>query len=192
MIEQLRHFIRTYEESLSAGDCEQLVQTYKSMARYAQPNGRDIRAGLEDSAWTELNLDRVAGQPLLAEFRAHVARAFERYNADVGLKIPLPLTHHLSPLVMKRYRPSSGEQFQLHFDAIHHVADRYLVLLWYLNDVTSGGETRFPQLGVSVEARRGRLLMFPPYWMYQHEGAAPLSGDKYIVSTYLLFKPPQS
>jgi hypothetical protein len=31
--------------------------------------------------------------------------------------------------------------------------------------------------------------MFPPYWMYQHEGAPPLSGDKYIVGTYLLFAP---
>ena len=71
--------------------------------------------------------------------------------------------------------------------AIHHVAHRYMVLLWYLNDVNEGGETRFPQLGHSVQARAGTLLMFPPYWMYQHEGVAPASGDKYILSTYLLF-----
>jgi hypothetical protein len=79
------------------------------------------------------------------------------------------------------------EQFQLHFDAIHHVSHRYLVLLWYLNDVAEGGETRFPQLDCSVSARAGTLLMFPPYWMYQHEGVSPVSGDKYILSTYLLF-----
>jgi len=39
-----------------------------------------------------------------------------------------------------------------------------------------------------VQARRGRLLMFPPYWMYQHAGMPPLSNDKYILSTYLLFE----
>jgi prolyl 4-hydroxylase len=33
--------------------------------------------------------------------------------------------------------------------------------------------------------------MFPPYWMYQHEGIPPLSGNKYIISTYLLFQNPQ-
>ena len=61
------------------------------------------------------------------------------------------------------------------------------MLLWYLNDVAEGGETRFPQLGITVPARQGRLLVFPPYWMYQHEGLAPESGDKFILSTYLLF-----
>jgi prolyl 4-hydroxylase len=50
----------------------------------------------------------------------------------------------------------------------------------------------FPQLGLTVPAREGRLLMFPPYWMYQHEGITPVSGDKYIVSTYLLFTDPQA
>jgi hypothetical protein len=38
-----------------------------------------------------------------------------------------------------------------------------------------------------VKPAAGRLLMFPPYWMYQHEGVAPHSGDKFILSTYLLF-----
>ena len=88
---------------------------------------------------------------------------------------------------MKRYRPSTDERFQLHFDSVDHLANRYLVLLWYLNDVERGGETRFPELGLEVAARAGRLLIFPPYWMYQHEGLPPESGDKYILSTYLLF-----
>jgi prolyl 4-hydroxylase len=53
--------------------------------------------------------------------------------------------------------------------------------------VLEGGETRFPQLGISVRPQTGRLLIFPPYWMYQHEGVPPASGDKFILSTYLLF-----
>jgi prolyl 4-hydroxylase len=120
-------------------------------------------------------------------FRKLIDRALERYNRDIELAIPIPNTPLTSELILKRYRPGQQERFQLHFDAIHHVANRYLVLLWYLNDVDQGGETRFPQLEVTVEARAGRLLMFPPYWMYQHEGLPPTSGDKYIVSTYLLF-----
>ena len=87
----------------------------------------------------------------------------------------------------KRLRVGADEHFQPHFDAADQEAGRYLVFLWYLNDVAEGGETRFPQLGISVKPAAGRLLIFPPYWMYQHEGAAPQSGDKYILSTYLLF-----
>ena len=99
----------------------------------------------------------------------------------------MPNSSAFADLVLKRYRPNSAERFQLHFDAINHLANRYLVLLWYLNDVEHGGGTRFPRLDIEVTARAGRLLMFPPYWMYQHEGLPPQSGDKYILSTYLLF-----
>jgi hypothetical protein len=66
-------------------------------------------------------------------------------------------------------------------------SQRYLVFLWYLHDVAEGGETEFPDLGIKIQARTGRLLMFPPYWMFQHAGLPPRSNDKYIVSTYLMF-----
>ena len=72
----------------------------------------------------------------------------------------------------------------------HHVEAtepvNVLINYWH-NDVERGGGTRFPKLDVEIAARAGRLLMFPPYWMYQHEGLPPESGDKYILSTYLLF-----
>ena len=78
-------------------------------------------------------------------------------------------------------------KFEPHYDALDAKSNRYLVFLWYLNDVAEGGETEFCNFGLRVQARAGRLLMFPPYWMFQHAGLAPCSNDKYIVSTYLLF-----
>ena len=122
-------------------------------------------------------------------FRLQIDRAITSYNRDIGLGIPVPNSPKTSDLILKRYRPGASEQFQLHFDAVNHWAHRYLVLLWYLNDVTQGGETRFPQLDTAVAPKTGRLLMFPPYWMYQHEGIPPASGEKFILSTYLLFMP---
>ncbi len=183
----LAHFVRVYDADLEPELCAQGAAGFDAARRLQQPNGRGIRAGLEDSAWTELNLTRAGDAALLAAFRNRIEPALARYNAEVGLAIPLPNPVRTSDLVMKRYRRGADERFQLHFDAIHHVANRYLVMLWYLNDVERGGGTRFPQLGLEVAARRGRLLMFPPYWMYQHEGVAPESADKDIVSTYLLF-----
>jgi len=191
---ELRHFIRVYDGALPAAWCARLLKGFDALGSHQLRNGREQRAGLDDSAWTELNVSR-HGDPLTATFfRGRIDQALGQYNADVQLAIPVPNSPAFADLVMKRYRPSpepraesGAEQFQLHFDAINHLANRYLVLLWYLNDVERGGSTRFPQLGIEVEARAGRLLMFPPYWMYQHEGLAPESGDKFILSTYLLF-----
>lgn len=183
----LRRYIRTYDHDLDAKLCQQMIASFAGLQRFQRANGRGVRAGLEKSAWTELNVSRLSDAAFQGMFRKLIDRALERYNRDVELAIPIPNSPQTSDLTLKRYRPGQQERFQLHFDAIHHVANRYLVLLWYLNDVERGGETRFPQLDVTIEARAGRLLMFPPYWMYQHEGLPPVSGDKYILSTYLLF-----
>ena len=187
----LRRYIRTYDNDLDPRLCQQMIASFAGLERFQMRNGRGVRSGLEQSAWTELNVSRLSDAGFMGMFRALIDRALERYNRDIELAIPIPNSPVLSDLTLKRYRPGEQERFQLHFDSINHVANRYLVLLWYLNDVEQGGETRFPQLDVTVQARAGRLLMFPPYWMYQHEGLPPISGDKYIVSTYLLFIDPR-
>jgi hypothetical protein len=190
--QDLRHYIRVYDADLQPDLCAKMVESFGALQRFQQYNGRNLRRGLEDSEWTELNVTRFSDPGFLGMFRALIERSLARYNAEVGLAIPIPSTATTSDLIMKRYRSGGAEKFQLHFDAIHHVANRYLVLLWYLNDVAAGGETRFPQLDFAVRPRAGRLLMFPPYWMYQHEGVPPLEGEKYILSTYLLFDSPES
>jgi len=187
----LKHFIRVYDHNLDPALCEKMIGSFRELERFQRRNGRGIRAGLENSGWAELNVSRLSDAAFVELFRRMISAALARYNSDTGLTIAIPNSARFSDLIMKRYRSGGLDRFQLHFDAINHVANRYLVFLWYLNDVAEGGETRFPQLDHSIAARAGRLLMFPPYWMYQHEGAAPRAGDKYIVSTYLLFEDPK-
>jgi prolyl 4-hydroxylase len=189
-LSNLRHYIRVYDDGLEPALCRQMIESFAALQRFQNKNGQGVRAGLDESSWTELNVTPLADQSFAAMFRKIFDDALERYNRDVALTIPIPNTRVNSELVIKRYRANSVDRFQLHFDANHHLANRYMVLLWYLNDVTEGGETRFPQLDFSVAPRAGRLLMFPPYWMYQHEGIQPRSGDKYILSSYLLYNVP--
>lgn len=188
----LRHYIRTYDHSLAPELCGKLIDSFNALARFQQRNGRGIRAGLDDSAWTELDVTRLSDAPFLAFFRQLVSQALQRYNTDVGLPIAVPDSPLLSPLILKRYRAGDEEKFQTHFDSINEVCDRYLVFLWYLNDIDSGGQTWFPGLHTGIAPRAGRLLMFPPYWMYAHQGQASPQQDKYILSTYLRFPQAQS
>jgi len=183
----VRRYIRVYDADLPAPFCAQMIQSFEQLPRFQQPNGRGHRAGLEQSAWMEINVTRMSDTAFLGYFRERIDAALERYNRDVALGIPIPTSAKTADLVLKRYRPGGAESFQPHFDALYEHCNRYLVFLWYLNDVAEGGETEFPGLGVSVQPRTGRLLMFPPYWMYQHAGLPPRSGNKFIVSTYLLF-----
>jgi prolyl 4-hydroxylase len=183
----LRHYIRVYEGDLKPAFCQRMIESFNALARHHRPRGRGLRRGLEDSAWTEINVSDLSDESFRAFIRLRIDLALKRYNDDVGLCIAVPNSPKTAELVLKRYRPGMDEKFQPHFDSVNEVANRYFVLLWYLNDVAEGGETEFPQLDTRIAARQGRLLVFPPYWMFQHAGLPPVSGDKYILSTYLLF-----
>ena len=183
----LARYILTQDGHLDDPICDKLVAAFDALREHQVRNGAGIRRGLEDSAWTEIDASRIMDASFRQFFLQRVQSALATYNAAVDLPIPLPDSGLLAPLILKRYRAASAERFQVHFDSIDRVSNRYLVFLWYLNDVAEGGETSFPGLDARIAARKGRLLMFPPYWMYQHEGRAPRIGDKYIASTYLVF-----
>jgi prolyl 4-hydroxylase len=185
----LAHYLRVYDADLDATTCADLVSTFHAASRQHRVNGAGAREGLDDSKWTELNVTQHADAAFLGFFRRKIDAALAAYNRDVGLKIAIPNSATTSDLVLKHYRTAGDEKFQLHFDSIYEKSNRYLVMLWYLNDVAAGGETAFPDLGIQVRPARGRLIVFPPYWMFQHAGLPPVSGDKYILSTYLLFEP---
>ena len=183
----LRQYVRTYPGDLAPGFCRQLVANFERAGELLRANGSSVRLGLEQSAWTELDLSAVSDAAFKGFFLDRIAKGLDRYNQDLGLKIPIPFTGRTAELIVKRYRVGGGERFQLHFDSINQVANRYLVFLWYLNDVAEGGETEFPDLDLRVAPQAGTLLIFPPFWMYQHQALPPRSTDKYILSTYLLF-----
>jgi prolyl 4-hydroxylase len=186
-VQALADCIRVYDHALDDDFCARLISGFEQASDLQRRNGTGVRPGLEDSAWTELNVGQFADKAFLGFFLAQVEHYLERYNQDVGLGIPVPLRPKTDRLSLKRYRANASDRFQPHFDSIDAVSNRYLVFLWYLNDVAEGGETEFCDLDIRIAPRAGRLLMFPPYWMYQHAGRPPISGDKYILSTYLLF-----
>lgn len=183
----LARFVQVFDAAIDPGLCVQMIDSFEQLAQFHARNGRGVLTQLDDSAWTELNVSRNADAALKDFFRAQVFRYLDLYNERTQLHLPVPRRERVEELRIKRYFSTSGDQFQTHFDALDYTSNRYLVFLWYLNDVAEGGETDFPDLGVRVAARAGRLLMFPPYWMFQHAGLPPRSNDKYIISTYLLF-----
>jgi prolyl 4-hydroxylase len=183
----LHRCVQVFDDAFDAGFCQQMLSSFHALSRFHTQNGRGIRAGHQDSLWTELDITALTDAGFRRVLLANMYQHLARYNQALGQPIAIPPTEKLSELVIKRYQPGGEEAFQLHFDALGSVANRYLVFLWYLNDVEAGGETAFPALNLEIQPKAGRLLMFPPYWMFQHEGRPPLSGDKYIFSTYFLF-----
>lgn len=183
----LVHYVQCFDGALTSDFCQRMIDSFNGLTRFHARSGKGVMGQLEESAWTELNVTKVTDPSVEAFFRDQVMRYLAMYNEHVTLTLPVPPRNRLENLRIKRYSVDAGDCFQPHFDAMDYCSNRYMVFLWYLNDVSEGGETEFCDLGLRIGARQGRLLMFPPYWMFQHAGLPPLSNDKYMISTYLLF-----
>jgi hypothetical protein len=186
-VRDLHSYVRWFDGALDPAFCAQLIASFEQSPQLQVLNGRGHRAGLDTSGWTEMNLTPLADEAFRGFFFAQIDKYLAAYNAQLKLTLAVPARPIIDNLVMKRYRAGSDDNFQPHYDAADERTRRYLVFLWYLNDVAEGGETQFCDIDIQVSARTGRLLMFPPYWMFQHAGRPPRSNDKYILSTYLMF-----
>ncbi len=153
----------------------------------SEPNGRGIRNGLEESAWTELNVTGLSDAGFLGFFRARIDLALDRYNRDTGLDIPVPNSPKTSDLIMKRYRTGTNEQFQPHFDSIHEMANRYLVHPLVPQRRRRGRRNRVPPARASGVGAAGAAARLPALLDVPARRPAAVSNDKYIASTYLLF-----
>ena len=86
-------------------------------------------------------------------------------------------------------RTNVGEHYHWHIDGgSHDFAQRQLVAVWYLNDVPGpGGETEFLFQDIKVTPKKGRLVLFPPFWTHEHRGVTLQKGVKYIATTWVVF-----
>lgn len=92
------------------------------------------------------------------------------------------------PVVLVRY-PEGG-----YYD--HHLDMRRATVLTYLSDVTEGGATYFPHLGLRVQPRKGRALVFFPQNEHGHNveelrhlAEENLGGDKWGATVWAHEKP---
>jgi Rps23 Pro-64 3,4-dihydroxylase Tpa1-like proline 4-hydroxylase len=81
---------------------------------------------------------------------------------------------------------NSNEGFYIFHDdfTVEENKFRFLTYLWYLNDVTEGGETEFYD-GTKIIPETGKLLLFPSTWTHVHRGNMPVSNDKYIMTGWI-------
>ena len=59
--------------------------------------------------------------------------------------------------------------------------------MFYLNDVEEGGETEFYYQDKKIKPKQGSMVIAPAYFTHTHRGCIPVSNDKYIVTSWVLF-----
>ena len=182
---QLQHFCYMQENFFKdASICDKIIENFESNSSQLQV----IRnSGKPD--FTQLELKGNEGYELeAANAFADLASKYVSYYENEAKLAIFPKNYQFEGMRVKSYSPENNERFDYHVDAISKSSStRFLAMFVYLNDVEEGGETVFPTMEFKVKPKKNTLFMFPPLWMYPHSGQKPISGKKYILSTYLHF-----
>ena len=111
--------------------------------------------------------------------------AFKHYLHSTGAKDYYE-DFHYTALKIQKTLPTEGYHVW-HVEHGRGYENEPRVFTWsvYLNDVKEGGETEFLNQSVRVKPKTGRIVIWPAGFPYVHRGNPPLSGKKYIITSWM-------
>jgi len=202
----IKNFMGVFPNAASKKYCEEIIEWFEynstikgtggNRARGTQSR-QDVEPGVtktyKDSEIYWLNLHKEGmhlqrDHPILTEFANIVWKAYDQFKEVYGTGLDQLGLHKISPNIkIQRYKPTQGYHVW-HSDTTTQVtSSRMLVCTLYLNTVEKGGETEFLYQQERVAPVQGTFTLFPTAWTHLHRGNPPLTGNKYIMNTWLEF-----
>ena len=186
MVIDLNDFIHVYDDVLDLDVCKTLISTFESNT---DRHERIENNGIPNFTQYNLTENHQQTEQLKSIHKLLISKVFEykkKYYEFVDARC-FPSEHNFEQFRIKKYQQNTNDLFDTHVDVMDYsTARRFLSFFWYLNDVEQGGETMFNDLVIRPKA--GRMVVFPPLWMFPHKGCIPVSNEKYLLSTYLHYK----
>ena len=181
------------ENSLTKEQCAQIIHKYESEPQHQCKGVTGSGYSPNMKRTMEIHVSRT---PTWREQDTLLCQALQRALSDYAM-MTASLCNNSLILTTMRTGDSIDTGYQLqkydkgegvyhwHHDYVINSenSSRKLTFLWYLNDVTEGGETMFYH--GKIKPRAGTLVIFPATWTYNHKGAMPLSSDKYIITGWV-------
>ena len=172
-------YIKVYDDVITKETCDYLISLYD------QSNSKHMKTIAYD--FHEINMIQSKQfENVGRQFTGLMQGIYHKYSEEFEF---FPKTKYFEEPRIKRYEPNEGI-FRWHTDnTTAESSKRILVMFFYLNDVERGGETkfRFEPSGdeISIKPKAGSVVCFPPTWQYPHMGCTPISGPKYVISSYV-------
>jgi len=190
----ITNFIGVYDNYILPEECKKMIAIYEAQNKFNNTvnritsenasilNKQDqqffMNGGNFEIWWEDL-------KPVILNFDLALKHYLENTGAKETYKSPLQYT----VLKIQKTLPTEG----YHVWHIEHQKGfnneaRALVFSIYLNDVEDGGETEFLHFSKRVKPKTGRIVIWPSGFPYLHRGNPPLSGEKYLLTSWLMLR----
>lgn len=192
-------FIYHKENVFSDEFCDKLVRLFQEKEKEDEVAIGSMAGGLDLNVknTTEINLydfpELVSHENFFSVINKHLSDHFLnnlpfRYYFDANIKVfPGDTTYETCQI--QKYKKGEGHYGSWHVEIENlKSCSRTFSMIVYLNDVEEGGETGFLYPEMKVKPTKGGLVIFPSGFPFVHCGFKPISEDKYIIATWLIYK----
>tara|TARA_R110000824_G_scaffold345690_1_gene532348 strand:- start:665 stop:1261 length:597 start_codon:yes stop_codon:yes gene_type:complete len=189
----INNFIGTYDGYITQEECNKAIKLFDSENKFNKTINR--QSFEQTSVLKKQDQQFFAGAGNIEVWRSNLNSllvnfdiALKHYEINTGIKEIYDIKEfHYTQLKIQKTLPTEG----YHVWHIEHGKGfddkaRALVFSVYLNDVKEGGETEFLHFSKRVKPKAGRIVIWPAGFPYLHRGNPPLSGEKYLLTSWLL------
>ena len=178
----MENFIRIYKVNKKI--CDNLINYHKLNTEYKVKGSLLEGVDINIKESIDVNFYNQSNNKHIIEFFEALSLCINKYLNEFYLNINV----HTDIINLIQYYPVNGGFKIFHFENGNMLTkDRKLVYMLYLNDVDDGG-TEFKYQKISLEAKKGNLVIWPAEFTHIHKGIISKTKEKYIATGWLKMK----
>ena len=190
----INNFIGVYDNYITKEECDKAIKLYEDQVKF---NNTINRLDFENASILQkqdqqyfahsnnLNIWWDNLKPILFNFEM----AWKHYIDNTGAGDAYKTPFYFTQLKLQKTLPTEGyHTWHVEYGKEFEMSKRAFVYSVYLNDVEEGGETEFLHFSKRVKPKKGRIVIWPAAFPYLHRGNPPLSGEKYILTSWMLLE----
>jgi hypothetical protein len=197
----MEQFIYQCPGSLSREMCNDAMNLFEELKEhhYQGVTGGKYKTGINTSIKdaTDLNVldffpttekGKYIVDTLFQELHKHIQKYYDYLDPNNDI-FKIDIVHKnkiFETFLYHKYTKNKGK-FSYHNDFyVDEASHKYRILnyMWYINDITEGGETEFFG-SYQIKPEAGKIVIFPSEWMFPHCGKTPVSNDKHIITGWI-------
>ena len=190
--ETIENFIGIYDGYIPADDCSRAIKLFDDQYRM---NNTINRFEFENSDANKKKDEQYFCNPEtfvqwkdnLITLKANFEQAWIHYVNEVGALGAYGVKNfYYTNIKIQKTLPTQGYHLW-HVEHGKEMENAARAFVWsiYLNDVEEGGETEFLHFSKRVKPKTGRIVIWPAGFPYVHRGNSPLSGKKYLLTSWM-------
>jgi len=192
---QINNFIGIYDNYITKEECNNAIKLYESQNNFKNTFSRifaekeSILRKQDEQFFANPDTIDIWWEDLKS-LMFNFDLAWNHYVEHTGAMSAYGgIPFHFTSMKIQKTLPTEGYHiWHLEHGKGFHNEPRAFVFSVYLNDVEDGGETEFLNHSTRVKPKTGRIVIWPAAFPYVHRGNPPLSGEKYILTSWMLLR----